>query len=151
MTLALNKRKAALEEVSMEYSDETLSSNDIILKLMEHILSLSDDQRLELLHKLNELPLGTISLGERDVARKPFEQTISFYAKNRRYEAVCKDISSGGIFIQTNEVFRIGQIITLEIPFSKGQESIQIPAEIVRVDTEGIGLRFLKKEKVTYV
>jgi Tfp pilus assembly protein PilZ len=118
---------------------------------MEHILNLSDDQRLNLLHKLEEIPLETFSLGERDVARKPYDQTISFYVKNRRYQAVCKDISTGGVFIQTNEIFRVGQIVTLDIPFSDGEQTIQVPAEIVRVDSDGIGLRFIKKEKVTYV
>ncbi|MEJ2097119.1 MAG: PilZ domain-containing protein [Deltaproteobacteria bacterium] len=135
----------------MAYFDEAAARNDLILKLMEHILNLSDDQRLNLLHKLEEIPLETFSLGERDVARKPYDQTISFYVKNRRYQAVCKDISTGGVFIQTNEIFRVGQIVTLDIPFSDGEQTIQVPAEIVRVDSDGIGLRFIKKEKVTYV
>jgi Tfp pilus assembly protein PilZ len=135
----------------MAYLEETAARNDLILKLMEHILNLSNDQRLDLLRKLEEIPMETISLGERDVARKPYDQTISFYVKNRRYQAVCKDISSGGVFIQTNEVFRVGQIVILDIPFSNGEQTIQVPAEIVRVDNDGIGLRFIKKEKVTYV
>jgi len=64
---------------------------------------------------------------------------------------VCKDISNGGIFIQTQDAFQLGQLVTLDIPFSAKNESIKIPAEIVRVDTEGVGLKFLKKENVTYV
>jgi hypothetical protein len=51
----------------------------------------------------------------------------------------------------TEEVFQLGQLVTLEIPFSNGKRNISVPAEIVRVNTEGIGLRFMKKDDVTYV
>ena len=111
----------------------------------------SDEQRLDLLHKLEEDSGTDLTLGDRNECRKPYERSISFFVQNRRYQAICKDISSGGIFIQTNEVFHLGQVITLDIPFSDGEQSLQVPAEIVRVDNEGIGLRFMKKEKVTYV
>ena len=131
--------------------EEYPKRNDVILKLMQYILSMPDEQLLDLLNKIEELPVNELTLGERDEIRKPYDQTISFYVQNRHYEASCKDISSGGIFIQTDEVFHVGQIVTLDIPFSNRNQSIKVPAEIVRVDSEGIGLRFMKKEKVTYI
>jgi len=48
--------------------------------------------------------------------------------------------------MQTTEIFRLGQLVILDIPFSDGKESIKVPAEIVRIETEGIGLKFMKKE-----
>lgn len=135
----------------MEDFDNIPGRNDTILRLMERILSMTDEQRLDLLQKVEEIPLGELTLGDRNETRKHYDQSISFYVQNRRYQAICKDISSGGIFIQTDEVFHLGQMVTLDIPFSNGDQSIKVPAEIVRVDSEGIGLRFLKKEKVTYV
>jgi hypothetical protein len=135
----------------MEDFDEYPERNDVILKLVKYILNMSDEQRLDLLYKIEEVPLDELTLGERDEVRKPFDQSISFYVQNRRYKAICKDISSGGIFIQTHEVFHVGQIVTLDIPFSSADQSIKVPAEIVRADSEGIGLRFIKKEKVTYI
>ena len=134
----------------MEDFDEYPERNEVILKLMKHVLGMSDEQRLDLLYKIEEVPLNDLTLGDRGETRKPYDQTISFFVQDRKYEAVCKDISSGGIFIQTDEVFHVGQIVTLEIPFSNGRQSIQVPAEIVRVDAEGIGLKFMKKENITY-
>ena len=135
----------------MDDFEEYPERNDVILKLMQRILSMPDEQLLDLLKKIEELPVNELTLGERDEIRKPFDQTISFYVQNRRYKAFCKDISSGGIFIQTDEVFHVGQIVTLDIPFSNRNQSIKVPAEIVRVDSEGIGLKFMKKEKITYI
>jgi len=124
---------------------------DILLHLFKKILEMTAEERLDLLDKLEELPVKNLSLGERDGIRRLYDQTISFSTQDRQYTAVCKDISNGGIFIQTQDVFKLGQLVTLDIPFSSKDESIKVSAEIVRVDTEGIGLKFLKKENVTYV
>jgi Tfp pilus assembly protein PilZ len=134
----------------MEDLDEYRPQKDVILRVMERVLNMSDEQRLDLLYKLEKEPQQELTLGERNEIRKTYDQKISFFVQNRRYRALCKDISSGGIFIQTSEVFHLGQIVTLDIPFSNGDQSIQVPAEIVRIDTEGIGLKFMKKEKDTY-
>ena len=127
--------------------DEYSNSNHIILRLMEMILAMNDEQRLDLLDKLEELPTEELSLGDRNDVRKDFERNISFSVKNREYRAICKDISSGGIFIQTSEVFTVGQAVVLNIPFSDGNREIKVPAEIVRVSSNGIGLKFMKKDE----
>jgi hypothetical protein len=147
----LGKRCEGIEEPVMADFDDYPDEKNVILRIMERVLSMSDEQRLDLLYKLDENLESDLSLGDRNECRKPYDRTISFFVQNRRYQAICKDISSGGIFIQTNEVFHLGQTITLDIPFSNGQQSIQVPAEIIRVDNEGIGLKFMKKEKVTYI
>lgn len=126
--------------------DEYSSSNSIILRLMELILAMNHEQRLDLLSKLEEVPAKDLSLGDRNHARKGFQKSISFSVKDREYSAICKDISNGGIFIQTDEVFTVGQTVVLNIPFSDGSREIKVPAEIVRVSANGIGLKFMKKE-----
>ena len=135
----------------MDNYEEQTERNTIILWLMEIILGMTDAERLDLLQKLKEIPIKDLSLGERNETRKSYDQTITFSTQNRQYKAICKDISSGGIFIMTEEVFQMGQLVTLEIPFSHGKRNISVPAEIVRVNTDGIGLRFMKKDDVTYV
>lgn len=126
--------------------DEHSNSNSIILRLMERILAMNDEQRLDLLSKLEELPAEDLSLGDRNDVRKSFEKNISFSVQDRSYKAISKDISNGGLFIQTNEVFTLGQTVMLNIPFSDGSRDIKVPAEIVRVSNQGIGVRFMKKE-----
>ena len=128
-----------------------MENNDVILQLIKQILEMTGVQRLDLLKQLEQVPVKDLSLGERDSVRRSYDQTITFSTQDRQFTAPCKDISNGGIFIQTGEMFQIGQLVLLEIPFSHGKESIKIPAEIVRVSAEGIGLKFIKKENITYV
>ncbi len=135
----------------MENTEDYPNENDILLHLFKKILDMTAAERLDLLEKIEELPVKDLSLGDRDGIRRLYDQTITFSTQDRQYTAVCKDISNGGIFIQTQDVFQMGQLVTLDIPFSAKNESIKIPAEIVRVDSQGIGLKFLKKENVTYV
>jgi len=135
----------------MENTEGYPHESDIVLHLIKKILEMTTAERLDLLEKLEELPVKNLSLGERDGVRRLYDQTINFSTQDRQYTAVCKDISNGGVFIQTQDVFRLGQLVSLDIPFSSRNESIKIPAEIVRVDKKGIGLKFLKKENVTYI
>lgn len=130
----------------MESNEDFFEKNDVILALVKHILNMTDGERLDLLEQLQKVPVKELSLGERDGIRRIYEQTITFSTQDRQYKALCKDISNGGIFIQTSEIFRLGQLVTLDIPFSDGKESIEVPAEIVRVNPDGIGLKFIKKE-----
>ena len=130
----------------MENNDGYPERNDTILQLIKRILEMTDSERLDLLEQLEKVPVRELSLGDRDGFRRVYDQTITFSTQDRRYTALCKDISNGGIFIQTSDMFQLGQLVTLDIPFSNGKESIQVPAEIVRINPDGIGLRFLKKE-----
>jgi len=141
----------SVEGVFMENNEDYPEKNDVIIQLIKRVLEMTDSERLDLLEQLNMLPVQDLSLGDRDGARRIYDQTISFSTQERQYTALCKDISNGGIFIQTGDVFRLGQLVTLDIPFSDGRESIKVPAEIVRVNPDGIGLKFMKKDDVTYI
>ncbi|MFC1876359.1 PilZ domain-containing protein [Thermodesulfobacteriota bacterium] len=130
----------------MENNQDFSDKNDVILQLLKQILEMTDGERLDLLEQLGKVPVKELSLGDRDGFRRMYDQTITFSTQDRRYSALCKDISNGGIFIQTSEIFQLGQLVTLDIPFSDGRDSIKVPAEIVRVNPDGIGLKFMKKE-----
>ena len=141
----------SIEGVLMENNEDYPEKNDVILQLIKRVLEMTDGERLDLLEQLKMIPVQDLSLGDRDGARRIYDQTISFSTLDRQYTALCKDISNGGLFIQTGDVFRLGQLVTLDIPFSNGNESIKVPAEIVRVNPDGIGLKFMKKDNITYV
>lgn len=130
----------------MENNENFSEKNEIILQLIKRILGMTDGERLDLLEQLGMVPVKELSLGDRDDMRRKYDQTITFSTQNRQYSALCKDISNGGIFIETSEMFQLGQLVTLDIPFSRGEESIKVPAEVVRVNPDGIGLRFMKKK-----
>ena len=51
--------------------------------------------------------------------RKPFRRATIFACQNRYYAGLTKNISKGGIFIETRNPFALGQIITLVISRTK--------------------------------
>jgi tRNA U34 2-thiouridine synthase MnmA/TrmU len=53
-----------------------------------------------------------------------------------------QDISDGGVLIQTNGNFFAGQQITLTFSHPKAEKDITVRGEVVRVDSEGIGVKF---------
>ena len=130
----------------MQNNEDFSEKNNVILQLIKRILEMTDGERVDLLEQLGKVPVKELSLGDRNDFRRVYDRTITFSTQDRQYRALCKDISNGGVFIQTGEIFRLGQLVTLDIPFSDGKESIKVPAEIVRVNTDGIVLKFMKKE-----
>ena len=54
-----------------------------------------------------------------------------------------QDISNGGVFIETNAPFYIGQEIKMNFSLPKVKDTIAVGGEIVRVDSEGIGVKFI--------
>ena len=53
-----------------------------------------------------------------------------------------QDISNGGVYIQTDGRFFLGQQITLTFSIPKTSEEKTVSGEVVRVDSQGIGVKF---------
>ena len=131
----------------MEDSGQILNQDSVILRLLEKILYMSEKQRAILLRQLEDEgeSYSPDVLGERDDSRKSYKKPITFSIRDDVYEGLSMDISSGGMFILTDEVFNMGQLITLSIPFANMDKTVKVPAEIVRITEDGIGVEFVKK------
>ena len=84
---------------------------------------------------------GVIDL--RRFTRKTFRRATIFACQNRYYAGLTKNISKGGIFIETRNPFAIGQIITLVISRTKIEKGVMLKGEVVHLRPEGFGLKFL--------
>ena len=84
---------------------------------------------------------GVIDL--RRFTRKPFRRATIFACQNRYYAGLTKNISKGGIFIETRNQFLPGQIITLVISRTKIEKGVMLKGEVVHRRPEGFGLKFL--------
>jgi len=58
------------------------------------------------------------------------------------YKDYIKDISAGGVFIETRMPFSVGQEVSLAFPLPNYQKYIKIIGEIVRISPHGIGVKF---------
>ena len=82
--------------------------------------------------------------------RKSFTKPVYFSTDNRYYQGLIKDISRGGLFIQTDESFSLGNEIHLVIPNTKYDKNVMIKGKVVRMSQAGVGVKFtglVKKEK----
>jgi len=78
--------------------------------------------------------------------RKSYSKSIRFAAKELIFEGFLKNISSAGVFIEANENFSAGQILTFEIPLKKNQTA-NVKGEVVWSSPDGFGVKFLSIDK----
>jgi Tfp pilus assembly protein PilZ len=74
--------------------------------------------------------------------RQPYRKIVYFSSRNLKYKGYIKNISRGGAFILTREKFAIGQLIKVIFPATKIKKEVKLKGWVVRVDKNGIGVRF---------
>ena len=133
--LSLEQQRAILDQLIKENVTATLN------KL---IIDRSAEQQASLLKKLETIR----TKGERKQPRKTCEITVS-YAKylpdQRRFDVssnYIQDISTGGAFINTNDLLSVGQELLLSFTTDESQKPQKIAAEVIRCTSKGIGVRF---------
>ena len=78
----------------------------------------------------------------RKYPRKPFLKSVFFNCGDQRYGGLIKNISRGGVFIETADKFLFGQSIELIIPNTRIDRGKPIPGWIVHLSGDGIGVTF---------
>ncbi len=75
--------------------------------------------------------------------RKPFRRATIFACQNRYYAGLTRNISKGGVFIETRNHFSEGQIITLVISGTKIEKGVMLKGQVVHLNRRGFALKFL--------
>ena len=107
-------------------------------RLSELIENMSEDEQLILLKELKERPFKE----KRKHERKPFFIVVDYSTEERVYKDWIKNISAGGVFIETHMPFSVGQEVSQTFPLPNYQKYIKIIGKVVRIDLQGIGVRF---------
>ena len=129
----------------MADTDQEIGKESITVSLIRKILDMTEEQQQSLYRQLEEISATAVMTSEREDTRKSFKKTIQFTMKDQTFTGVSQDISAGGMFIITEDTFSVGQIIAIQIPLADKSKHIKVPAQIVRIKLEGIGVEFLKK------
>lgn len=130
----------------IEIDEQQTDKGNVTVRLIKMIVEMSEAQQLRLLDDLHEMQTEAYSLGKRDNKRKAYESLIEFTTKDgSACQGVSKDISLGGMFIRTDDLFFVGDKVVMTIPFSRSKKYIKVPAIIVRRTDNGIGVEFVKK------
>ncbi len=131
----------------MEYAIRESDTDSILAQLLRLIIDMPPDKREELLRRLQTEAFEEESPEVREEKRKFYYKPVSFDFENYTYTGMIKDISLTGMFIETVESFKIGQLIMVNIPDTSTNGHVRMAAEIIRTLPDGIGVRFISKTK----
>ena len=106
-------------------------------ELIETIKKLSESQQEYLLQAVKDWIND-----QREYPRKDCRAEVMYSDNNRIVQGMIVNISAGGLYLQPDSPFTVGQEITLtfEHPFAKKQ--VKAVGKIVRSDQNGIGVKF---------
>ena len=87
---------------------------------------------------------GIKSRNTRLHTRKTCFVETHFAANRQLFEGIIKNLSPGGTYIQVNGRFIVGGDIIVAGPFAANQDDVKRRGKIVRMDGQGIGVRFVQ-------
>jgi len=82
--------------------------------------------------------------------RKAYSGHIFFVAKNGFNEGRLKDFSRSGLFINSKARLSVGDIITMALPFLKGNK-VKCKGQIMRRTKEGFGIEIFRNRSFANV
>ena len=105
------------------------------------ITNISEAKRWDLLEKLEKYEQSKLT-EMREHPRRPSFIPVECSSHEVCFTDFIQDISKGGVYIQTDGNFYIGQSITLTFSLHKEEDAISVRGKVVRIDPEGIGVKF---------
>ncbi|MFZ2041621.1 MAG: PilZ domain-containing protein [Desulfobacterales bacterium] len=107
-------------------------------RLLEMFERMTEEQQLIYLRHLEKLQANW----KRSHARRRCQIDVDYDTRDGSFRNTIKDISIGGVFIETQEAFAIGQEIDLYLTSPINQVSCMVTGKVVRRDQNGIGIEF---------
>lgn len=74
--------------------------------------------------------------------RRSFDRPVLYATRNRFFKGTVKDISKGGVFIEAPDMMAVGQQLTMAIPSGDQGRGLKLKGKIVRIDPDGLAIRF---------
>ena len=127
----------------MKNNYHELRINDVRTFIFEIITDMSDTELRQLLKDLEKWEKSKNK--KRKYPRRSTLIDIT-YASDQRgfFEAVIRDISAGGLYIETTLLSELGQKLTMTFSHPDSGDPIKVLGKVIRVDSEGIGVKFDK-------
>jgi Tfp pilus assembly protein PilZ len=122
----------------MNTSENQIDKASIAARLLNLILDVPVDQQLKLLKLLDDWKYK----GARKHPRKQWVIPVDLATRDQTFKESIKDISNGGVFIETKNPFSTGEEVTLIFQLPNRTKPLEVIGKIVRSDPTGIGVRF---------
>lgn len=120
-----------------------LGRNEVRAFIFEIIDGMSDTEMRKLLKDLESWQKSKNE--KRKFPRRSTLIDITYSSDKRRiFEDFIRNISAGGLYIETNLLAELGQKLTMTFSHPDSGDPIKVLGKIVRVDTGGVGVKFNK-------
>jgi Tfp pilus assembly protein PilZ len=127
----------------MENNDNELGRNEVRAFIFEIIDDMSDTEMRQLLKDLEKWQKSKNE--KRKYPRRSTLIDITYLSDQRRiFEDFVRNISAGGLFIETNFLSELGQKLTMTFFHPGSGDPIKVLGKVIRVDSGGIGVKFNK-------
>ncbi|ABW66693.1 type IV pilus assembly PilZ [Desulfosudis oleivorans Hxd3] len=87
-------------------------------------------------------PQAPEATDKRQHPRKPLRLNVSVTRGEVSGTSMARDISLGGLFLETIEEMAPGQVLQLSIPFTNQDRQIKVKGKVVRMTEDGVGVEF---------
>ncbi|MEJ2657005.1 MAG: PilZ domain-containing protein [Desulfobacterales bacterium] len=127
----------------MKNNDHELGRNEVRAFIFGIIDDMSDPEMRRLLKDLENWKKSKDE--KREYPRRSTFIDVTYSSDQRRiFEDFVRNISAGGLYIETNLITELGQKLTMTFSHPDSGDPIKVLGKIVRVDTKGIGVKFNK-------
>ena len=127
-----------MTEKDGQFKHDNKNPSDITEHLISLITQMSEDQQKTLLKALEQW----LRKKKRQYPRKPLSTFVDFVSEGRSYREFTRNISEGGVYIETSTPFSIGKEILMTFSFPNSSNHLKLTGRIVRVEDSGIGVQF---------
>lgn len=120
--------------------------------LYKLIVDMTEEQQIILLEQMGEspqvdLPVKTVSIEDSDTSmrenlRKPCLINSSYSIQDRKFASYILDISIGGVFIETNAKYPVGQDLQLKFSLPNHNQPFIFKGKIAWSSAKGFGVKF---------
>jgi hypothetical protein len=117
--------------------DNGASSKSVTDQLIATIKKLSDSQQAYLLEAVQDWVKDN-----REYPRKDCQADVIYSDNNRLAQGMIINISAGGLYLQPDSPFAVGQDVTLSFEHPFAEKQVKVNGQIVRSDQKGIGVKF---------
>jgi Tfp pilus assembly protein PilZ len=128
----------------MEKQNQEVTKAGVTDQLIERIKSMTLEKQAQLLNELDEG--RDRKLRQHD--RKTFFMIVDYIVEDRYFRDFIQDMSDTGVFIKTAQKIPLETKILMTFMSPDNQQPFKIKGEVVRVTTEGVGIKFAFESQV---
>jgi hypothetical protein len=136
-----------IERESMEWFKRASEYRTLTGKrdLLGYPLGALEAARLDELERFfaENLHPSRLIFNQREQARVTVSIVVTFSGKNGSGRGRARDISGDGLYVETEDQLTVGERTVISVMDRTTSEEWQFSAEVVRIESSGMGLRFL--------